>query len=178
MLDAEASEAALQHVAIGEADRGVVTCGAVERQHVDLVGAAAGTAALVVTGVDEQPPEPRLEAVGVAQLGQLPPRADEALLDRVVGAVHVTQDAVRQGVEPVERRRGERLIGISIPLSGLLHELSLHRAILRLAAWTAPFTGYDARDPTDPPFFPRPCASRGRSAGQGTVTLGRGRVRT
>ena len=57
---------------------------------------------------------------------QLLPRADEALLDRVVGAVHIPQDAVRQRVETVERDRGERLECVMVPASRPLHELVLH----------------------------------------------------
>ncbi len=48
-----------------------------------------------VARVDEDPMEPRLEAIEVAQGGKLPPHLDEGHLDGVLGEVRVAQDPMR-----------------------------------------------------------------------------------
>jgi hypothetical protein len=108
LLDAQASEGMLQLVAVGEVGLGVASTRPIERQHVDLDGSTAHPPSLVVAGVHEDAPQPRLEAVGITQSWELAPSADETLLDGVVGAVDIAKDAVGERVEAIERGRGER----------------------------------------------------------------------
>ena len=50
----------------------------------DLDAATLGGPELVAAGVEEEPVEPGVEAIEVAQGGQVPPAADERLLDGVL----------------------------------------------------------------------------------------------
>ena len=70
--------------------------------------------------------DPGLEALDVAERGQLPPRRDERLLDSVLGTPDVTQDPMRDGEQPVSRAAddgGERLL---VPGPCRLDEREVH----------------------------------------------------
>ena len=82
-----------------------------------------------MAGVDEQPPQPRLHAIRVAQPWQLLPGPDEAFLDGVVRAVEVAQDPVGQRIQAIERHRGEGLECVMIPMPCLFHEISVHQVV-------------------------------------------------
>jgi hypothetical protein len=45
--------------------------------------------------------EPDLEAFRIAEPGQLPPREEECLLDRVLGPLDIAKDPIRDGVATV-----------------------------------------------------------------------------
>ena len=59
----------------------------------------------------------------IPQARQLLPCPDEALLDGVVGAVEVPQDAMGQRVQAIERDRGHRLERVMVSALRLLHEI-------------------------------------------------------
>ena len=85
-------------------------------------------ARLIDAGAVEQPVEPGVEAIGVAQCGQVTPGADERLLDGVLGLVGIAQDEPGGGVQPEDRGAGERGEGVMIASSCSLHEFLLHHA--------------------------------------------------
>ena len=82
---------------------------------------------LVVHVVDEEPAEPLVEAVGIAQAGQVAPAGDERLLDGVLGTIGVAQDEARHGEEPVDDARHDHVERLPVALGCSLHERSLHR---------------------------------------------------
>ena len=58
-------------------------------------------------GMDDEPMKPGVEAGRVTQRRKVAPGADQGLLGRVLGAVMIPQDPIREGVAPVDARRGE-----------------------------------------------------------------------
>jgi hypothetical protein len=147
----------------------------------DLDASTAASPQLVPAGVQEQPVEPGLEAIDVAQRGQIPPAADERLLDGVLGQVGVTKDEPRRGIQPADRGACEHGEGIMIALPRSLHEVPLHGPSLGpvdpglrrhgrtgrvVSIWRAIVPeGSDiaARDPTGPSVA-RPTPSMGGSS--------------
>ena len=65
---------------------------------------------------------------GVAQRGQVAPDRDECALDRVLGAVEVAQDPVRDLEQAVADRTGQALVGLPVPRASSIHQGSVHPA--------------------------------------------------
>jgi hypothetical protein len=82
--------------------------------------------ALAVALPDEDPVRPSLEAGRVAQLGKVAPDVDQGLLRRILGAVDVTQDPVRDGEEPVAHAHGQQREGLFIATLRTGHETRIH----------------------------------------------------
>jgi len=85
-----------------------------------------GPLRLVVAGMDEDPVDPRLEAVRVPKLRKPAPGEDEGVLQRILGESRVAQDPLGdriQAVADLMHQDGERL---SVSPSGLLDEVSIH----------------------------------------------------
>jgi len=74
----------------------------------------------------EDPVEPAIETLDVAQLGQLAPAPDERLLDGVLGEVRVAQDESGNRVEAVDLAGRELPEGFSIPALRSLDEILPH----------------------------------------------------
>lgn len=70
--------------------------------------------------------QPGVEAIEVAQSGQVPPAADERLLDGVLRAVWVLEDESGRGVQSTDRGACQHGEGVMIALACPLHEVSLH----------------------------------------------------
>ena len=70
--------------------------------------------------------EPGVEAIDVAQGGQVPPASDERLLDGVLGPVGSSKDESRGGVQSADRGACQHGEGVMIALPRPLHEVSLH----------------------------------------------------
>ena len=94
----------------------------------DVEAVAPEPARLIDAGADEQPVKPGVEAVGVAQRGQITPGPDERLLDGVLGLVGIAQDQPGGGVQPEDRGACQRGEGVMIASPRPLHEFSLHHA--------------------------------------------------
>jgi hypothetical protein len=84
-------------------------------------------ACLAIARVDEQAPQPRLEAVGIAQAAQIAPGGEQRLLGRILGPFAVPEDESRDGVEPVDPEASQLRERLSIPHHRSLHEVPLHR---------------------------------------------------
>ena len=108
-------KASLQLVAHGGQVLGVVAAMHVRRGHVDLHDPSVpDSPCLPITGVDEQPMEPGVEAVGVSNGADVQPGGDERLLDGVGRHLVASQDQSRGPVQPVERVRRERREGVVV----------------------------------------------------------------
>ena len=81
---------------------------------------------LGIAGANEQPMAPGLEAIGVSQGGQIPPRVEEGLLGGVLGQAGVTQDPACHRVHGVADASDERVEGLFIAVHRPLDELALH----------------------------------------------------
>jgi hypothetical protein len=82
----------------------------------------AAMPSLAVAGPDEEPVEPGVERRRVSQLGQVPPRSQERLLDGVLGEVRPAEDALRDGVQPVDRGSRELVEGVPVAALRTNHE--------------------------------------------------------
>src|SRR4029079_4632450 len=82
----------------------------VERCQLDLLGTPSPATQEVEAGIDDEPPPPGIEPVRIAETGQVPPGADEAVLDRVARELRVPDDEAGRRVQPRKRpidARGE-----------------------------------------------------------------------
>ena len=81
---------------------------------------------LVVAGVDEDAMDPRFEAVGFPQVRDPAPGEHESVLQRVLGETGVAQDPLGDRVEAVADLVHQDGEGLSVPVAGLLDEVSIH----------------------------------------------------
>ena len=126
LLRRKSPEAAVQLVAVVDRQELVGGGRCVRLEQDDISREVSATSGLGVAGVDEDPMEPRLEPIEVAQRGELPPDLDEGHLDRVLGEVRVAQDPMRDedaAVADLTNQGGE---GLLVALSRLVHDRSQH----------------------------------------------------
>src|SRR4029079_12533315 len=97
MLRRQAPERPLQGIAVVDRDGRVRTGRPVGREGSDVRGPAPVPAEFLVTGIHEEPMEPDLEALRIAQPWQLAPGEEECLLDGVLGPLDIAEDPVRDG---------------------------------------------------------------------------------
>ena len=126
----EMADATLDQVAVGRGRLGVRHRERMDLGELDLDASALGRPELIAAGVEEEPVEPRLEAIGVAQAGQVPPAPDERLLDGVLRAVGIPEDESGRGVQSTDRGACQQGEGVMIALPRPLHEVSLHVALV------------------------------------------------
>ena len=112
-------------VAIDDRGREVGDGGVVDRGQLDLDRAVAPTARDIDAGIDDEPAEPGIEPIGVAEPGQVAPGAEEAVLDRVMREIRVPEDQSGRCVQPRDGRAGERGEGVMIAPLCPLDEVSL-----------------------------------------------------
>jgi len=106
-------------------------------RELDLDTPTLGGPELIAAGVEEEPMQPGVEAIGIAQRGQVPPASDERLLDGVLRAVGILQDESSRGVEPTDRGACQQRKGVMIASPCPLHEVSLHVVLgFRTAVWS------------------------------------------
>ncbi len=128
LLGGQATEPALQLVAHGGQVLGVAVAGHLGRGHVDLHDPALpDPPGLAIAGVDEQPIEPGVEAVGVPDGADVQPGGHERLLDGIGRQVVAAQDQPRGPMQPIEGTRGKRGEGVMVAVPGPKDEVSLHR---------------------------------------------------
>jgi hypothetical protein len=71
---------------------------------------------------------PGVEAVGIAQAGQVPPGPDEGVLDGVLRPVGISKDETCGRVQSIDRGACERGESVMIAPLCSFHEVSLHDA--------------------------------------------------
>jgi hypothetical protein len=98
----------------------------IDRQDADLHRSPLGAAGVVATGVDQEPMEPGVEAVRVAQGAEVPPSTDEGVLDSVLGGRGIAQDPPGDRVQAVIRAAHEVFEGLVIAPLRSGNELSDH----------------------------------------------------
>ena len=128
LLRVEPAECPLQRVAVGEARRRVGRRGVVDVDEDDLDRAPPDATELVHAGVDEEPPQPRVEPVRVAEPGQVAPRAGERLLDGVLRPLGVARDEAGHGVEARERAGGKARERLAVPSPCPHHQVPVHQS--------------------------------------------------
>jgi adenylate cyclase len=126
LFDGEPAECPLHFVAVGEGRAPVRGRWPSHGQHPDLRRPVARPLRLVVAGMDEDSMDPRLETVGIPQLGYPTPGQDEGVVQRVLGKTAIAQDPLRhreQRVTDLVHQDCERL---AIARSSPLDEVSIH----------------------------------------------------
>jgi hypothetical protein len=101
----------------------------------DIDTVASEPSRLIDAGIDEQPVEPRVEAVRVPQRGQHAPGLDERVLDGVLGLIWITEDEPSGTIQAGDRGGCQLGEGVMIASPRSLHEVSLHVALGAGAAW-------------------------------------------
>ena len=82
-------------------------------------------------GSHHQAVEPGVEAVRVAEAGQVTPGDHQRVLHGILGPVDVAEDPLRDRVEPVATRADQVGVCLPVPASCGLHEITIHRVAPR-----------------------------------------------
>ena len=106
LLGRQTSESALQLVAVGDRQVVVVPVGMSHGSARRLADEAAITRRLGDAGSDEKAMEPGVEAVRIAESGQVTPGDHQRVLHGILGPIDVAEDPLRDREEPVATRRG------------------------------------------------------------------------
>ena len=133
----EAPQSGVHELAVGERTGVVGLRGRVDRAQLDLDRAPAPAPQEVETSVDDEAVQPGVEPVGIAESRQLPPGADERLLDRVARELRVPEDEPGGSVQPREGWVDEPREGVRIAPPRAIDELSLVHGRLDGVATTA-----------------------------------------
>jgi hypothetical protein len=107
----------------------VVARHGLEPDHPDLNGLAHLPPSLVCAGVDDEPMEPRVPALGIAQFREALPGTDDRVLDGVFGHVSVTEDEHREAVQPVAHCRREDFEGLVVTVARRFDEIALQHSL-------------------------------------------------
>ena len=125
------SEAAFDAVAIVQGQRLVRARRSVDRENADVGDPRIRAACLGVARVDEQPLEPGVEAVRIAETGQLTPGDHQRLLYGVLGPSDIPKDPLGDRHEPVAMRPGQDGKGLPVATLRLLNEIAIQQIALR-----------------------------------------------
>ena len=125
LLGLQPLQRGIEQVAVGDGRSDVADGRAIERQQLDLDRAAASPPDDVNAGSEHQAVQPRLEAIGIAEAWQAPPRGKEPFLDRVSRELVVPEDQAGCRVQPRDERAGKHGEGVMIASPCPLDELSL-----------------------------------------------------
>jgi len=77
---------------------------------------------------DEDPVEPGVEAIRIAERPDVEPRGDERVLDRILGPIVIADDEPGHAEEALDRARSKLREGVVIAFPGPDDEVSLHAA--------------------------------------------------
>ena len=93
--------------------------------HLHLDRTATSTSCLVEAGVHGQAVQPRLETVRITKAPEIPPGAEQGVLDRVARELRVPDDEAGRRVQPRDRALDELGEGVMIAPPRAFDELSL-----------------------------------------------------
>lgn len=133
------AEAALELVPIGQLGR-AIELARFGRDDRDLRAPLAPTSADVVAGVDEQPVEPGVEPLRVAQRGQIAPGSDQRFLGGILRELGVAQDVASGRVQPIDGTAGKHAEGLAVSALCPVDELRLHAPSLSEATDLVTYT--------------------------------------
>jgi len=118
-------EGDIEELAVGDDLGDVADLRLVDWRQLDLDQPPAAMAHGVDARSNDQPTKPGLEAIRIAERGQVPPGADESLLDRVPRELGVPEDQAGRRVEPRDEPAREHGEGVMVAPHRTLDELSL-----------------------------------------------------
>jgi hypothetical protein len=129
LVGIEVADATLDEVPVGGGRLGVRHREGMDLGKLDLDASVLGYPELIAAGVEKDPVKPGIEAIWIAQRGQVAPASDERLLDGVLSAVRVPEDEPSRSVQPTDRGARQQRKGVMIASPCSLHEVSLHVAL-------------------------------------------------
>ena len=98
----EPPEPAVQLVVV--IDRmGVVAGRGIDPDQGNLHGLTSSEPPLIGTGVDDQPVQPGIPALGISEVRKTAPGTDEGILDRVLRLVRIPEDQPGEAEQPIAR---------------------------------------------------------------------------
>ena len=126
-IDRQAVEAAVQLVTDGDGVLRVLSDLAIDRQQRQLGDPMAALGSRrPVARPDQDPMEPGVETVRIAERPDVEPRGDERVLDRILGPIVIADDEPGDPEQPLDRARSKFGEGVVIAFPGPEHEVSLH----------------------------------------------------
>ena len=129
LLGLEPAEATLELVAVGDRRRRVGDRGwCREIGDVDVEMTAPNPPDLIDAGVHQQSMQPGVEAIRVAQRGQITPGTDKGVLDGVRRTIRIPEHEPGGRVEAGDRGACQLGEGVMIASPRSLHEVTLHVA--------------------------------------------------
>jgi hypothetical protein len=131
----DALDSAFQLVAVADPEVVVVGSGELEGQRLDVDdGPAARAGRLRDARANHDAAQPGVEAIRVAKRRQVAPGDHQRLLHGVFGLLDVSQDPLRDRVEPVATGADEFGIGLPVSVPGGCHEVVIHCSVLCVGA--------------------------------------------
>ena len=145
MFGRERTEGAVELVVELHPGHGIARVGRGLGERDDARPCSSLAARLGERGAHHQPVRPGIEAVEVAQAGEVPPDGHQRLLDRVVGAIAVADDAVGDRVQAVGGIGSQERVGIPVTVLCSLDHESVHSPVPRWHTLLVRFTLTGAR---------------------------------
>src|SRR3954447_8830236 len=125
MTRIEALQRTVDQLAVGEGARRIGRRRRIERTDLDFDRTPPPPTSEVEAGVHGEPVEPSVKSMRITETTQVPPGADECLLDRVARELRVSKDQSGCRVQPREGRVDESGEGVMIAPLRAFDELSL-----------------------------------------------------
>ena len=135
----EATEAPVELIPVVDVEKVVAGHREVERQDVEVRDPAAFALCLGEAGANDQPMQPGVEAVRIAESGQVTPGDHQRFLNGILGPVDVAEDPVGEREEAIATDADQVGIRRHVSLPCSLDEVSIHR----LRSLGAPVGGAD-----------------------------------
>ena len=126
LLDGQASEAAFQLVPVSDGEEFILRRWKVSRKNAELSDEATIARRLGDAGSDDEAVEPGVEAVRIAERGQIAPGDHQCFLHSILGPIDVSQDPLRDPIQAVAANTDQVGIGLPVTASSELHEIAIH----------------------------------------------------
>jgi hypothetical protein len=111
LVGVEVAERALQSVTLVDLAMGVMRGSNRSRSIQIVMLSTSAPAEAIAADVDQDPPEPGVEPIGVTEPGVLAPGSDERVVGRILCLLYVAEDQPREPVGRVQALRDKRLEG-------------------------------------------------------------------
>jgi len=129
LIGVEAPKATVELVAIGEGQEIVGRRRIVEREHVQVCGPAALPAGVGDANVREEPVDPGIEAVRIAEVRQVTPGDHQRVLQGILGPIDVPENPIRDREEAIAARSDQVDKCRLVSSLGRLDEVAIHRML-------------------------------------------------
>ena len=130
LLDGQASEAALQLIPVGDAEKLIVRRREIDRKDAELGGEATTSRRFGDASADDEAVQPRVETVRIAERGQIAPGDHQCFLHSILGPIDVAEDPLRDRVEAVTPNTDQVGVGLPVTATSPLHEILIHCAVV------------------------------------------------